>query len=124
MPSSTKSIPIMENKVPRHIKLTAEEVCLIMKAGKDADVMELRFQGLEIKYGLAGPAWPTRPVSNIPIPEAVAPDVQAEKSIDNFELRVKTQQMEELPITDPLEYEELLASGELRNTTDGEDSEA
>ncbi len=124
MRNSTRSTQPMANKVPRATKLTAEEVCLIMKAGKDADVLELRFQGLEIKYGLAGPAWPTRPVSNIPIPEAVAPDVQAEKSIDNLELAVKTQQMEELPITDPLEFEALLASGELRNTTDGEEANA
>lgn len=95
-----------------------------MKAGKDADVLELRFQGLEIKYGLAGPAWPTRPAHNIPVSEADAQKLQTEKSIDNLELEVKTQQMEELPITDPLEFEALLASGELRNTTDGEEANA
>ena len=115
--------------------LTSDEVCAIIKACNDARVAVLKFGDLEIQFHqkvepLAfehGPqGWqrlqPTQPEAEI----SEQQQQLHEKSFDADEIRVKQDQLDQMLIEDPHEFEKLMAQNELEDEESGtvDDAEA
>ncbi len=107
--------------------LKADEVCgIILHSGK-ANVSELTFGDLHVRFGapkserqpeelsLVGQSQPTVPTSS----ETILSDEEAARitkdTLEIQELLTREQQMAELQLTDPVEYERQLAAGELED---------
>jgi hypothetical protein len=115
----------------RNTVLNAEEVCSIIESCKDAGVSVLKFRGLYLRFGHADHARraETAPGPGIEETTTSSPTdsdemekaaVEAhERTLLRDELKVRAQQIDELPITDPLEYERKLANGELEDDASG-----
>lgn len=102
--------------------LTAADVCLILKSCREAQVREIRFAGLHVHFGLPVEDCPkdavTAPTSP---PEAVLSEQIAQDTFERDEVRVKEQSVDELAFTNPTEYEELRALGELVDDDDADE---
>ncbi len=111
----------------RKTVLKADEVCgIILHSGK-ANVSELTFGDLHVRFGapkserqpeelsLVGQSQPTAPTSS----ETILSDEEAARitkdTLEIQELLTREQQMAELQLTDPVEYERQLAAGELED---------
>lgn len=105
---------------PMGTELTAADACRILKAAKEAGVRKLAFRGLEFTFGVATPEWPKHQAHRTTQSEQArsAPTTE-EDQLEQEELRAKEDRLAEMPLTDPLEMERLLALGELRDATDG-----
>lgn len=101
--------------------LTAEGVCRIIKAAKEAGVRKLSFRGLEVDFGMAVPMWPEAQAFQDlthPVPAGAAPN--EDPVFIKQELSAKADRLAESVIDDPELYEDLLARNELvRKATDG-----
>ncbi len=126
-------MPEPKNKIVNPLKtsrLTAEEVCAMIEACSKSQVRELKFAGLHLSFNpqveqaviewspqeTAGkkvsdsePKTPDTEISD----QAVA--AQAQDTLEHEELRAKEQQLDELPLTSPLDYEKAMASGDLED---------
>jgi hypothetical protein len=105
-------------------QLSAEEVCLILKASGEAQVSVLKFRDLYVKFGR-----PTEPQKNdvgqqAPItPEAEISEQAkqvADAAIQQEAVLTKEERLALLAIEEPEELERLLMSGELENDRCGE----
>lgn len=106
-------------------KLTALEVCSILKSCRELGVAELEFGALYVTFVPR----PDKVEVFSTIPTLSAREIAetqaklAKKSLELDEMRLRDEQLGELVITDPLKYEELLRNGELSSDV-GETEEA
>lgn len=116
------------------MSLNSADVCAIIKACGEAGVTKLKFDGLDLSLGKPPSeprpqdqsTDPTGPAST-PIPVATLTESEhtklSKEALEEAELIMRESQIEELKITDPAKYEELMVNGELENERDGnEDS--
>ncbi len=111
----------------RKLVLKAEEVCSIILHSGTANVAELSFGELHVRFGAPKPErqpeTPTPVGQSQPIPppslEATPSEKDAaridQETTEILELLTKEQQMAELLLTDSAEYERQLAAGELED---------
>ena len=107
--------------------LSTDEVLRIIQTCAASGAIELKFNGLEIKFG-AGKPEPAPSPGESPSQTVQVPAVaemteiqhteQTKKAVEKDELLLREQQMAELMITDPLEYERQVNQGELEDDTD------
>ena len=103
--------------------MTASEIREIILVSAQSNVLELEFQGLRLKFGERGPAKPLVTPSRAPETtrpaEAALSDsehtTQTQESILEREAEVKRERLALMQIEDPLQYEKLVASGELED---------
>ena len=118
-----KKKPVKESKKS---SLSVDDVCRILKASEESGILKLKFQDLEIER--ANPMFgqfshPTH-AENAILPETHKK--QNEEQILVEELRQKERELEELLITNPHEYERMMADGELgpnKELDDGDSDE-
>ncbi|MFA9263201.1 MAG: hypothetical protein ACEQSB_07770 [Undibacterium sp.] len=89
--------------------LDVESVCRILKTCHESGVSELTFAGLKVKFGV--PATASEEML-APVSPVVAHEIEAE-AIAQAESRIREDQLANLPLENPLAFEELLAQGEL-----------
>lgn len=107
--------------------LKAEEVCSIISTCGTANVSELSFGDLHVRFGAPKPERQPEPLAPVgqsqpttpPSPETVLSEKEADRiakeTLELQELLTREQQMAELNLTDPVEYERQLAAGELED---------
>lgn len=88
--------------------LDVEGICRILKACHDSGVSEFSFEKLKVKFG---PSQVTEEMVT-PVAPHVAREFEAE-AIAQAEMKIKEDQLANLPLEDPLRYEELIAEGDL-----------
>jgi hypothetical protein len=108
-------------------KLTAADACLIIETSAKAGVTELSFGDLQIsfvpKFGqgeeVVSPRMQQEPLTEKQHIKMTKEQIEAE------ELRMRQEQMEEMLLSDPLQFEEMLQRGELDvpRTNDGDEIE-
>lgn len=102
--------------------LTIAELCDLIRECHASDVKHIRFGTLDISFGMK-PQWGTAPLRETSPPVAAISGLTPgqpgeyvnEESLLKDELALKEDQLAEMMITDPLEYERLLTEGELVN---------
>lgn len=99
--------------------LTVGEVCTILEASAKAGVTELSFGDLQIKFGLPPDVASARmqqyPLTTSPVLPVTDEQHQTmtKDQIEADEVRLREEFMEELRLTDPFRYEQMLVRGEL-----------
>lgn len=99
--------------------ISSEEVCKILDACAKKGVIELKFGPLEVRFQPKAQSHPKKAPGPIipahPEPENILQEQrEAEKAeLLREEIRTKEDEVDELVLTDPLKYEELIESGEL-----------
>lgn len=112
--------------------LSSVEVCSILQSCAQHKVMELKFQDLQVSF--------SKPTETLPGEASVGatsrPPVKAmtdqqhsnnaRAALEQDELLLREQQLEELKITDPAEYERQIRDGELEDddTADSDDEQS
>jgi hypothetical protein len=100
--------------------LDASDICAILKACGEHGVAELKFGDLQVVFPPKWGSWPgQRPLtpassSDNALSEAQTSIVAAE-TLEKEAISLKEDQLAELLLTDPLEYERLESEGELFN---------
>jgi len=94
--------------------LTAKEVCDIIESCKGGGVSTLKYGTLNIQFYSTDPYLQLNNQLLNVNESSLASQVEAESLLDD-EIDVKDSQLSELLITDPEQYEKLLAQGELEN---------
>jgi hypothetical protein len=89
--------------------LDVDGICRILKVCHDSGVTELTFAGLKVKFHLDKIV--TEEMVTPASPEVVR-TFEAE-AIAQAETKIRNDQLANLPLEDPLKFEELLAQGEL-----------
>jgi hypothetical protein len=103
----------------REGSLTASEALAIIEACVTAGVTELTFRGLEVSFSGGRLRW-TEPKAEELTPPVVAAAAQTDQeTLEVEELEVRAQQVAELHLTDPLEFEKMLERGELEDVNMG-----
>lgn len=110
-----------ENSRPKNLGLSTEQVIQIMEASARCGVLILKFQGLYFQFGKKTepvPAPPGGPTEHAPknlVAEMTNNQHQklAAAALEQSELELREEQLEELKITNPVLYEELVNQGEL-----------
>jgi hypothetical protein len=98
--------------------LTVKEASAIIKACQIAGVQEIVFRGLRLSFGETRPQWGKRKLSRGAKRREVEAEAIDQESLEKEEFATKDQQVAELVITDPAQYEQLIEQEEL---VDGED---
>lgn len=114
---------------PEKCLFTAEELCGIIKACGEAQVVELKLGDLYVRFGQQPvPEAPANEVqSPAPTPEAAISATQnelekeAERALTQDEVKLREDQLDMALLENPLLYEELIAKGEVED--DGDDEE-
>lgn len=107
--------------------LSTEDVCRILKSSEESGILKLKFRDLEFERetGRKVPQPIPQTHSEYAIPEETHKK-QNEQQLLVDELRTKAEQLQELIITDPYQFEKMLADGELvpdEDTDDGDRDE-
>jgi hypothetical protein len=105
--------------------LTAAAVCDIIQTCARSGVAVLKFRDLEVTFGkLANVDAPLAPEASLPEAEISEPKLRElhEESLNKDVERVREEQLEDLILTNPLEYERLYAAGEL-GEEDGDETD-
>lgn len=110
--------------------LSSQEVCDIIKVCAETQALELKFDGLHIRFGtkakdnppLVEPDPLTKSNSDAEISEKQHAQLTKD-SLEDDELRTREDQLAELLITDPLAAEEMLRNEELEDADDDQESE-
>jgi len=106
------NIMARENK-----SINCKEVCAIIKICSESGVRELSFGGLKVSFGRH--ANEVLALDNTyAAPQAIheAQAIEAsQKAIEQEELSTKEEQLSQMMIEDPLEYEAMVARGELES---------
>lgn len=107
----------------RKKELEASDVCSILEACVKARVAVLRYRGLEIKFrGRLKKRLEEKEVpSNIVAESYAASPESTSAEIRELALDLKKQQLDQMLIEDPSQYESLLASGEIEDEEQNED---
>lgn len=95
--------------------LSVEEVCRILKSSEESGILKLKFRDLEFERETGRIVTPPIPLpahSEHAIPKETHTK-QNEQQLLVDELRTKAEQLQELLITDPYQFETMLANGEL-----------
>lgn len=106
---------------PEKLKFSIKELCGILKECSRSGVAKLKFGELEVEFQK-----PTEKLEGEPLSPRALTEILAEQqkihnvSLKTDEIRLKEQALAELPITDPLQYEELLMRGELTESDEEE----
>lgn len=103
--------------------LTCEEICRIIEASQRSNVRILKFDGLELEFGKNPEPVESymAPVSATEI--AVIQDKENKRALAQSEIEVKQQYIDDLLIQNPLELEEMLSSGHLKDDLDDGDED-
>lgn len=91
------------------MELTAKDIIKIIKAAKDSGIRKLTCGELQLNF--------TQEEEKIECKVAIAPQFTHDQIKNNFldrEQEIKRDQLETMMIEDPVGYEELINSGELR----------
>jgi hypothetical protein len=116
----------IRKKEPKKSNLSVEDICRILKASEESGILKLKFQDLEFERApiiTATPPLPTHAENAIP-EETHKKQNQETLLVD--ELRQKRQELDEMLITNPAEYERMMTDGELgpvEETDDGDSNE-
>jgi hypothetical protein len=118
---SKKKSPSGTTPTARNSQLSSAEVCSILETSAKAGVSELKFGGLEVKFGKPAEERPRapgpQPTPVLPVPvEALTEEAHTTQSKESLELesiRIKERQFQELLITNPLLAEQMIENGEL-----------
>lgn len=111
-------------KESKKSSLSVDDVCRILKASEESGILKLKFQDLEIERVDARSTptpEPTHAENAIP-PETHKKQNEATLLVD--ELRQKKQELDELLITNPHEYERMMADGELGPSEELDDGDS
>lgn len=110
-----------ESSKPKNLCLSTDQAVLLLEASARCGVLVLKFQGLYCEFGkktepeAAPPGGPTEHAPKIPVAEMT--DNQHKKlrkaALEQSELDLREEQLEELKITNPVLYEEMVNQGEL-----------
>ena len=111
--------------------LTGSEIESIIQSCAKANVRVLEIHGIRLEFGAGVPSSPPQPaqVSSEPAPSEAAisekHEKQSQEALEQDELRLRRDQLALMLIENPVEYEKLVASGELEEMelADGEDDE-
>ncbi len=106
-------------------EFSVADVCLILESCGKNHVAELKLGALQVKFGSQARETTSGAVE-LSVDAAELASLQeklAQKSLESDEIRVREQQVAEMPLTDPLLYEEMLARGELIDHTSGTDED-
>jgi hypothetical protein len=92
-------------------KLTARDVCLIIKECKDAGLAELRWGDLHVNFWAKVQQIPTP----IHVPEAIRErqDAIEREDISDQEVLTREEQLLRLQVEDPVTFEQLVSSDDL-----------
>jgi hypothetical protein len=108
----------MTKPKPTKCALSAQEICDIIRACGEQGVAELKFGDLQVVFPPKWGSWPgQKPLSFASSSEAALSEAQttqiAAETLEKEAISLKEDQLAELALTDPLEYERLLSEGEL-----------
>lgn len=109
------------NSSGKNLVLSTEQVVTILKASARCRVSVLKFRDLYVKFdsqvGQGRPLPGTLQQHAFTSPVAEMTDIQHQQSdlaaLEQSELELREQELEELKITNPVRYEELVNEGEL-----------
>lgn len=111
--------------------LTADEVVVILKACGDVQVAVLKFGNLYVRFSRNESPPSPEPWGSVAAPPVPATEIavkqaeQARLAFEQDELALKEEQLQELKLTDPEEYEKHVINGDLdEESTDGSTEEA
>lgn len=94
-----------------NIIMTVENLCAILKACTESGVSELKFEGLEVSFW--GPTQTLPQAFNLS-PEVIAAQEQVSQDVSvEQEVRSREDELAEMLVNDPEKFEDLLASGDL-----------
>ena len=96
-------------------ELTLAELREIIELSKEAGVYKLSFKGAHIEFLAGQPGSYFAHAYNSPQQGQASPDEIAKQNEAAKHLQITEQELEELLITDPAAYEELLANRELED---------
>lgn len=97
--------------------LSVKDLCEIIKLCRKSGVVEFEHDGLRLRLGNEVPQEPPRPMTPA---EREKQKLDEAKALLENERRVRLEQLDTLKLTDPEEYEALIARGELEHV--GEES--
>jgi hypothetical protein len=113
---------------PEKLVLSSKSVCDIIESCARHKVVELKFQDLLISFSPQAERLPRPSGANTPVAEITDKQHsrQNREALTTDELRLRAEQLEELKITDPSLFEEMVRNGELLDddsddTDDGDD---
>jgi hypothetical protein len=87
-------------------------VCEILKACNQSGVREIEFHGLKVSFFATGATgWPAPEVHGEPSRPELAREIDQE-TLEHEALEAKEQELAELQITDPVEYERRMLEGD------------
>jgi hypothetical protein len=100
-----------------------DEISRILELGLKNGVSKLEYMELKVEYFARDSLPQNSPLASYPISvenglTEEQHHEQLKKVIEEEELRVREQQLEQLLITDPFKYEELVRQGELEDARD------
>jgi hypothetical protein len=113
MPNSSGSKKSLPNG--KHC-LTVEEACVIISASAKEGVTTLKWGDLEVTFGRPQVLFPEpSPFATIPGPPQPVPnhEDQDQEALLAEEVRLREERIAEVAINDPVEYERMVAEGEL-----------
>lgn len=121
-----------ESTRPKNFGLSTEQVIKIMEASANCGVLVLKFQGLYLQLGpKVGPASTPPGEPNTQAQTAAVAEMtetQHEKlgkeALEQSELEAREAYLEEIKITNPVHYEELVNQGELEEDDADSDDDA
>ena len=114
-----KNLIIGPNNMNKANKLDIKDVLAIIKTAADCHVKQISFNGLVVEYGVPDktPEAPKKspfPVDAPTIERADDPPNQEEKkAIEEVEELLKLAELDRLQLENPLEFERLVAQGEI-----------
>ncbi len=100
-------------------EFSVDDVCRILESCGKFHVAELTLGALSVKFGPTARETTDRE-GNLPAAAAelaALQENQAQRSLVSDEIRIREQQVAEMPLSDPLLYEEMLARGEIIDDT-------
>lgn len=113
--------------------LSTDDVVRIIEASAHCGVLVLKFQGLMVSFGKqVEPASIVLPgdmaANNHALPVVEAPtdqqlQTQSHAALERDEMELREEQLAELAITNPLEFERMLNQGDLEDDTNGSDDD-
>lgn len=105
--------------------LSSDDVVRIIEASAKCGVLVLKFQGLMVSFGKQVEpevVLPGDPANNsaplVEAPTELQMKTQDKDALEKSEMDLREEQLAELAITNPLEFERMINQGELEDDTD------
>lgn len=113
------------NSEAKSLALSSDDVVRIIEASAKCGVGVLKFQDLMVSFGKQVEpevVLPGNPANNsasmVEAPTEQQLQTQGQNALEKSELELREEQLSELAITNPLEFERLINQGELEDDTD------